>query len=145
MLSELKVSRHEPLITIGLAAERLGVSPMTLRMYEQRGLLLPHRRPSGRRYYSIHDLEIVLCIREMINGEGLNLEGIRRMMSLIPCWKMKPCTPAERKECVAYTDSIAPCWSLPETVCRRNGEDCRKCRVYRELPDCRGLKKMVNK
>ena len=132
------MSPYEPLFTIGVAAERLGISVMALRMYEQRGLILPHRSTTGRRFFSIHDLELVLCIREMINTEGLNIEGIRRLMALIPCWKK--CSAADRNQCDAFTKHIAPCWSLPRTPCRRRNEDCRACRVYRELSECRNLK-----
>jgi len=140
---KLKIDRYEPLLTIGLAAERLGVSPMSLRSYERRGLVLPHKKESGHRYYSIHDVEILLCVREMIQREGLNIEGIRRIMSLIPCWQWKGCSAEDREGCPAYTETTAPCWSLAGTPCRRRGEDCRSCRVYREMPDCRELKAMV--
>jgi MerR family transcriptional regulator/heat shock protein HspR len=143
-MAGIEISKFEPLFTIGLAAERLGISVMTLRMYEQRGLILPHRTESGRRHYSVHDLELVLCIREMINEEGLNIEGIRRLMALMPCWKWKKCSPADRDKCIAYTEQVAPCWSLEETACRRRDEDCRECRVYQELPECKSLKLMLH-
>jgi len=142
-VSKLKIDRYEPLFTIGLAAERLGISTMSLRSYESRGLVVPHKKESGHRFYSIHDLEILLCIREMLGKEGLNIEGVRRIMSLVPCWKWKKCSPVERDSCPAFVDSGAPCWSIPETPCRQRGEDCRSCRVYREMPDCRELKMMI--
>ena len=81
-MPKLKIDRYEPLLTIGLAAERLGVSPMSLRSYESKGLVLLHKRKSGHRYYSIHDIELLLCVREMIRREGLNIEGIYRRVSL---------------------------------------------------------------
>ncbi len=142
-MEKITVSRYEPLFTIGLAAERVGVSPMTLRMYEQKGLILPYKTASGRRQFSIHDLEIVLCVREMIGRHGLNIEGIRRIMSLIPCWKVKKCSSAEKRSCPAFTNGGGPCWSLTDSICSRKGEECRECRVYRELPECSNLRKMV--
>jgi MerR family transcriptional regulator/heat shock protein HspR len=81
----------------------------------------------------------------MIRRHGLNIEGIRRIMSLIPCWKVKKCTSAEKKSCSAFTNGGGPCWSLEDSICRRNGEECRECRVYRELPECSSLKKLMAK
>jgi MerR family transcriptional regulator/heat shock protein HspR len=143
-MESVTVTRYEPLFTIGLAAGKVNLSPMTLRMYERKGLILPYKTQSGRRYFSIHDLEIVLCVREMIGKHGLNIEGIRRVMSLIPCWDVKKCSPEEKKDCSAFTSGAGPCWSLPDSACRHNGEDCRECRVYRELPECSSLKKLLS-
>ena len=144
-MPKFKISRYEPLLTIGLAAERLGITPMSLRSYESRGLVIPHRKESGHRYYSIHDLELLLCVREMIRRERINIEGIRRIMSLVPCWKWKGCDDADREACPAFKGAEAPCWSIEDTPCRANDEDCRSCRVYRELPDCGELKAMVGR
>jgi MerR family transcriptional regulator/heat shock protein HspR len=144
-MAKLALSSYEPIFSIGRAAERLGTAASTLRMYEQRGLVIPAKSPSGRRTYSVHDLELLLCVREMIADEGLNIQGIRRLMALIPCWKWKKCTAGERRDCRAYTEASAPCWTLEDAPCRQNGDDCRDCRVYRDLSDCRSLKKLLGR
>jgi MerR family transcriptional regulator/heat shock protein HspR len=74
-----------PLYTIGTAAEILGVHPRTLRLYEDAGLIRPARK-NNRRFYSANDLRWISCLRYMIHEQGLNQEGLRRLLALIPCW-----------------------------------------------------------
>ena len=66
---------------ISVAAELAGVHPQTLRIYERRGLISPHRTPGGTRRYSERDLEILGMIQEL-TAEGLNLEGVRQIMEM---------------------------------------------------------------
>jgi hypothetical protein len=56
----------EPRYAIGEAAKRAGVAVQTLRMYEQAGLLLPHKTASGRRRYSNSDLWILMSKRKEV-------------------------------------------------------------------------------
>ena len=82
---EIELNIYDPVLTIGIVAEKLNVAVQTVRLYEQEGLILPHKTDSGRRMYSMHDLERLRCIRKMITEHGLNLNGIKRIMSMIPC------------------------------------------------------------
>ena len=66
---------------ISVAAELAGMHPQTLRIYERRGLLRPARTQGGNRRYSDHDIEVLQRIAEL-TAEGMNLEGIRRVMAL---------------------------------------------------------------
>ncbi len=66
---------------ISVAAELAGMHPQTLRIYERRGLLRPARTQGGNRRYSDDDIALLRRIAELTD-EGLNLEGIRRVMSL---------------------------------------------------------------
>lgn len=51
---------QEPVLTIGDLAERTGLSPAVLRMWETRhGFPVPQRMPSGHRRYSEADVELV--------------------------------------------------------------------------------------
>ena len=77
------------LYTIGEAADLIGVSVPTIRMYEREGLIIPLRKASRHRLFADHDLQRIRCIRRTINTEKVSIAGIRRMMALIPCWKMK--------------------------------------------------------
>jgi Zn-finger protein len=52
----------------------------TIRLYEQEGLVLPYKTPTGRRLYSLHDLEKLTCIRQMITEHGVNLQGIKKVL-----------------------------------------------------------------
>lgn len=66
---------------ISVAAELAGMHPQTLRIYERRGLVSPARTEGGNRRYSDEDIELLHRISELTDA-GLNLEGIRRVMSL---------------------------------------------------------------
>ncbi len=73
--------REEAVYVISVAAELAGVHPQTLRIYERRGLIQPYRTPGGTRRYSRADLERLALIQELTE-EGLNLEGVRRVLEL---------------------------------------------------------------
>jgi MerR family transcriptional regulator/heat shock protein HspR len=66
---------------ISVAAELAGVHPQTLRNYERSGLLDPSRTAGGSRRFSEADLTRLRRIQEL-TGEGLNLEGVRRVLRL---------------------------------------------------------------
>ena len=68
---------------ISVAAELAGMHPQTLRIYERRGLVQPARSQGGNRRYSDVDIERLRRIQELA-GEGMNLEGIRRVMASRP-------------------------------------------------------------
>lgn len=73
---------HEQAVyVISVAAELAGVHPQTLRIYERRGLLSPARTTGGNRRYSDADIERLRRIAELAST-GMNLEGIRHVMSL---------------------------------------------------------------
>lgn len=74
-------SRNHAVYVISVAAELAGMHPQTLRIYERRGLLSPARTQGGNRRYSDTDIERLRRISELA-GEGMNLEGIRRVMEL---------------------------------------------------------------
>lgn len=74
-------SRDHAVYVISVAAELAGMHPQTLRIYERRGLVQPARTQGGNRRYSDVDIDRLRRISELA-GEGMNLEGIRRVMSL---------------------------------------------------------------
>ena len=67
---------------ISVAAELAEMHPQTLRMYEQRGLISPHRSPKGTRLYSQTDVDRLRRIQEMTTERGLNLAGVERVLAL---------------------------------------------------------------
>lgn len=122
------IDRGRPVYTIGTAAELLGVHPRTLRLYEDGGLIRPARK-NNRRFYSSNDLQWINCIRYLIHEKGLNQEGMRRLLALIPCWDIQHCTEEKKATCAAFRDRSTPCWDLA----RRDGNEdqhCHDCRVY---------------
>ncbi|HEY3942818.1 MAG TPA: helix-turn-helix transcriptional regulator [Acidimicrobiales bacterium] len=66
---------------ISVAAELAGVHPQTLRIYERKGLLDPRRTSGGSRRFSEGDLARLRYIQQLTT-EGLNLEGVRRVLEL---------------------------------------------------------------
>jgi len=66
---------------IGEMAEQVGVSPRTLRYYEELGLLQPsHYSPGGSRRYVEEDRQRIHRIRELQAIMGFNLEEIREIL-----------------------------------------------------------------
>jgi len=66
---------------ISVFAELAGVHPQTLRNYERSGLLRPQRTSGGSRRFSDEDLVALRRIQDLTN-EGVNLEGVKRIMAL---------------------------------------------------------------
>lgn len=73
--------RTRAVYVISVAAELAGVHPQTLRAYERKGLLDPSRTQGGGRRFSEQDLDRLRLIQGLTN-EGLNLEGVRRVLEL---------------------------------------------------------------
>ena len=75
------VDENSPLFAIAVAAELSGLHPQTLRQYDKLGLVSPRRTQGQSRRYSMRD---VVQLREIarLSAEGLNLEGIRRILEL---------------------------------------------------------------
>lgn len=65
-------------MSVGQVAERFGVRKVTLRFYEQLGLLAPHRR--GRRTYRPEDLR-QLAFVQLCQAGGLSLEDIGHLLA----------------------------------------------------------------
>lgn len=133
----------EPIYSIGTAARMLRVSVHTLRMYEREGLIIPFRTESHQRLFSDADIERLRCIRQAITTEKISIEGIKHMQSLIPCWKLLPCSEDDRRVCPAYNGFQGPCWLVhhTDTVCR--DLDCRSCSVYRTFFTCSSIKEKL--
>lgn len=73
--------QSKAVFVISVAAELSGMHPQTLRIYERRGLIDPYRTPGGTRRYSREDIERLELI-QALTSQGLNLEGVRRVLDL---------------------------------------------------------------
>jgi len=129
--------------SIGEAADLLKVSIPLLRLYEREGLVLPMRKSSRHRLYSANDLNRIRCIREMINDHKVSIEGIKRLLALIPCWKIKGCPEDARNSCKAFASQTAPCWLATERSWDCKSAVCRVCPVYVTYADCNSLKQTI--
>ena len=72
---------ESPVFAIAVAAELSGMHPQTLRQYDRMGLVQPQRTAGQSRRYSMRDIVQLREIARM-SAEGLNLEGIRRILEL---------------------------------------------------------------
>ncbi|MCU1444282.1 MAG: hspR [Cryobacterium sp.] len=75
------MDENSPIFVISMAAELAGMHPQTLRQYDRLGLVSPGRTVGKSRRYSMRD---VVKLREIshLSGEGVSLEGIRRVLEL---------------------------------------------------------------
>jgi MerR family transcriptional regulator/heat shock protein HspR len=75
------MDENSPVFPIAMASELARMHPQTLRQYDRLGLVSPKRTAGQSRRYSMRD---VAQLREIaaLSAEGLNLEGIRRILEL---------------------------------------------------------------
>lgn len=132
-----------PVYPIRTAAQLLGISVPTLRMYEKEGLIIPYKTDGNQRIYSEDDLERLRCIRRAINESKISINGIKTIYSLIPCWEVVKCSEEDRKNCNAFQSHEQPCWTFnhPNTTCE--SMDCRECDVYRKYSQCGSIKDLI--
>jgi MerR family transcriptional regulator/heat shock protein HspR len=131
------------LFSIGEAADMLGVSIPTIRMYEREGLFISSRRDSRHRRYTEADLDRLRCIRNMIRKEKVGIAGIRRLLALIPCWSIRNCPEEARMTCGAFKQNDAPCWMASNRSWLCKSAECRTCEVYAHAADCHTLKETI--
>ncbi|OQX05811.1 MAG: hypothetical protein BWK76_26970 [Desulfobulbaceae bacterium A2] len=106
--SDVQPLRPElPIYPIGVAARLVDVHPRTLRIYENEGLIKPLIRGS-RRLFSANDIQWIRCLRRLIHEEGISIPGLRKLLSLAPCWEIAQCPPEVHLHCSACID-----WALP--------------------------------
>ena len=125
----MDMENQKALYPIGIVAELLSIHPRTLRIYVQEVFKRPGRR-CGKRFYSNNDLQWLKCLRKLLTEEGLNIAGIKKLLTIAPCWEIRGCGEEMRKECPAILNFPVPCWDLMPRVCKENGVACADCEVY---------------
>jgi MerR family transcriptional regulator, heat shock protein HspR len=76
------MDHKEELYLISVAARLLGLHPQTLRKYERLGLVQPSRTFGSMRVYSKDELERLRLIKQLVDGSGINLAGVQRLLSI---------------------------------------------------------------
>jgi MerR family transcriptional regulator/heat shock protein HspR len=71
----------QALYSISVVTEVTGLSQPTLRGYEEKGLISPHRTEGGTRRYSRDDIERIAEVAKLLET-GLNTEGVHQVMRL---------------------------------------------------------------
>jgi hypothetical protein len=123
------IENQRALYPIGIVSELLDVHPRTLRIYEQEGLIKPARR-GGKRFYSNNDLQWLKCLKKLLVEDKINIPGIKKLLTIAPCWEIRNCKEEVRKDCLAILNFPVPCWDLVPRTCREEGLECNKCEVY---------------
>jgi len=142
MTPETKYS-DEPKYKISAAAEKLGISVHTLRMYEREGLVIPFKKETYQRLYSDKDLERIGCIRNAINEDKISIQGIKRIFSLVPCWAIVKCSEEDKATCEALNGHAKPCWMFKHENNFCTGRECRECTVYNDYGNCGVIKEKL--
>ena len=76
-----QITADRPIFTLSVAADLLGLHPRTLRIYEEKRLVVPARTGGNRRRYSQNDIQRFQSIRRLTSG-GVNLEGVRIILDM---------------------------------------------------------------
>ena len=124
----MQVDENQPIYPMGVAAKLLDVHPRTLRIYEAEGLITPHRQ-GGKRFFSQSDLAWVKCLRSLIHEENISIEGVKRLLEVVPCWKIKGCSEETRKNCIALKAMNKKCWEFAMNACEKS---CKNCEIYKK-------------
>ena len=77
-----RIDSDAPIFVISVAAQLAEMHPQTLRGYDRLGLVVPKRTRGRGRRYSMRDIAKLRHIQQLSQNEGLNLEGIRRILAL---------------------------------------------------------------
>jgi len=118
--------KNLPVYPMCVASKILDVHPRTLRIYEEEGLIRPERQ-GGKRFFSQNDIVWIQCLRKLIHEENLSIPGLKKLLELMPCWKLKDCPEEKRSKCSALKEREKKCWELTQKTCERS---CQSCEVY---------------
>jgi len=77
-----KLDPDAPIFVISVAAQLADMHPQTLRGYDRLGLVVPRRARGRGRRYSLNDVARLRHVQQLSQAEGINLEGIRRILAL---------------------------------------------------------------
>jgi MerR family transcriptional regulator/heat shock protein HspR len=82
MTSQFELTDDTPVYVISVAAQLSGLHPQTLRAYDRLGLVSPGRSAGRGRRYSLRDILILREVQRLSQEEGINLNGIKRILEL---------------------------------------------------------------
>jgi MerR family transcriptional regulator/heat shock protein HspR len=74
--------KERTVFRIGAIAERYGIHPQTLRMYEREGLLKPARTGGNTRLYDADTIERLEIILTLTRHLGVNLAGVEVILHM---------------------------------------------------------------
>ncbi len=74
--------RDQRYVMISVVAERYGVHPQTLRLYEREGLLKPARSEGNTRLYDQEAIQRLETILALTRDLGVNLAGVEVILNM---------------------------------------------------------------
>lgn len=77
------MKNDQPILTISVAANLLGLHPRTLMAYEKARLLSPHRTSTKRRMFSGKDLEEIQFLKYLTHERKINITGVKFILEAI--------------------------------------------------------------
>jgi MerR family transcriptional regulator/heat shock protein HspR len=121
---------EQPLYTISVVADLIGVGQATLRDWERHGLVRPPRR-NKLRLYSENDVHRLKFISKLLQ-KGLNLAGVSYLISLYPCWFRDDCPNCTCK--TVRSNCARECWKEEGTYCLTALDENGLCESCPYLP-----------
>lgn len=143
---ETMLDDEKGLYTIGTVAELLHEHPETLRVWERNGLISPDRNAYQRKY-SNNDLKRLKFIKDLMDEKGLNIAGVRQVISMYSCWYQRFCKGGAAKNSKIPVNESKPCWKEEGTFCLKpsdKSEFCHNCDMMRICQGCQGCSKQAD-
>ena len=78
----MAIPENHPAFTISVVAQLLDLHEQTIRQYERMGLISPCRTIRKTRLYSQADIERLECIIYLVKTCGVNLAGVKIVVTL---------------------------------------------------------------
>lgn len=86
MVSKNKFSKSSPILTTGIVASMLEITPDRLRTYDAENLISTHRIKTGqvhKRLYSQYDVEWLQSLRELVKTYKMSISSIKILLQII--------------------------------------------------------------
>ncbi len=86
MVLQNKFSKDSPILTTGIVASMLGITPDRLRTYDSEKLIYSHRIKTGqvqKRLYSQYDVEWLQMLRILVKKYKMSISSIKILLQII--------------------------------------------------------------
>jgi MerR family transcriptional regulator/heat shock protein HspR len=131
-------NEDQGLYTIGTVAKLIEEHPETLRVWEKNDLIRPDRNGYQRKY-SNNDIRRLQFIKYLMDGKGLNIAGVKHLISLYSCWFNQNCSGGAFLNSVVPVNESKACWKIEDTYCLAasdKAELCNSCVVFKNFSEC---------
>ncbi|MDO5436706.1 MAG: MerR family transcriptional regulator [bacterium] len=86
MVFKNEFSKDRPILTTGIVASMLNITPDRLRTYDTEKLINTKRIQTGlvqKRLYSQYDVEWLQCLRALVKGHKMSISSIKILLQII--------------------------------------------------------------